>query len=55
MVWSATGDKAAKGWNGRTSNGNELPIGTYYYIVKFNVQAQGASWKPITGSVTIVK
>ena len=55
LVWSATGDKAAKGWNGRTSNGNELPIGTYYYIVKFNVQAQGASWKPITGSVTIVK
>lgn len=55
LVWSATGEKAAKGWDGRTNNGKELPIGTYYYVIKFNVQAQGANWKPITGSVTIVK
>lgn len=55
LVWSATGDKAAKGWDGKSNSGNELPIGTYYYIIKFNIQAQGANWKPITGSVTIVK
>jgi len=55
LVWSAKGDKAAKGWDGRTNSGNELPIGTYYYVVKFNVKAQGSSWKPLTGSVTIVK
>ncbi|MGE0078552.1 MAG: gliding motility-associated C-terminal domain-containing protein [Bacteroidales bacterium] len=55
LVWSAKGDKAVKGWNGRTNSGHELPIGTYYYVVKFNAKAQGASWKPVTGSVTIVK
>ena len=55
LVWSAKGDKAAKGWDGRTNSGNELPIGTYYYVVKFNVKAQGSNWKPLTGSVTIVK
>ncbi|BDX37378.1 hypothetical protein CYCD_07330 [Tenuifilaceae bacterium CYCD] len=55
LVWSAKGDEAAKGWNGKTNNGQELPIGTYYYVVKFNAKAQGSSWKPITGSVTIVK
>lgn len=55
LVWSAKGDDAAKGWNGRTNNGQELPIGTYYYIIKYNVNAQGSNWKPITGSVTIVK
>ena len=55
LVWSATGDQAAKGWDGKSNRGNELPIGTYYYIIKFNIQAQGVNWKPITGSVTIVK
>ncbi|MEW5845412.1 MAG: gliding motility-associated C-terminal domain-containing protein [Bacteroidota bacterium] len=55
LVWSATGDKAAKGWDGKSNNGKELPIGTYYYVIKFNIEAQGANWKPITGSVTIVK
>jgi len=55
LVWSAKGDDAAKGWNGRTNNGQELPIGTYYYIIKYNVNAQGSNWKPLTGSVTIVK
>ncbi|HPN21790.1 MAG TPA: gliding motility-associated C-terminal domain-containing protein, partial [Tenuifilaceae bacterium] len=55
LVWSAKGEKAAKGWDGRTNSGNELPIGTYYYVIKFNVKAQGSNWKPLTGSVTIVK
>ncbi|RPH32757.1 MAG: hypothetical protein EHM93_07980 [Bacteroidales bacterium] len=54
-VWSASGDKAAKGWNGRTDNGKELPIGTYYYVVKFNVNNSDGGWKPINGSITIVR
>ncbi len=55
LIWSATGDKAAKGWDGKSNSGNQMPIGTYYYVIKYNIDAQGANWKPITGSVTIVK
>lgn len=55
LVWSAKGDNAAKGWNGKTDKGNELPIGTYYYVIKFNVHTNDGKWKPITGSVTIVR
>ncbi len=54
-VWSASGDKAARGWNGKTDNGKELPIGTYYYVVKFNVNTSDGNWKPLTGSVTIIR
>lgn len=36
-------------WDGR-SNGKELPIATYYYIIEL-----GQNEKPISGSVTIVK
>jgi gliding motility-associated-like protein len=53
-VWSAKGKKAAEGWNGRTDTGKDLPIGTYYYIVKYNIQVSDG-WKPETGSVTIVR
>ena len=55
LVWSAKGDKAAKGWNGRTNKGNELPIGTYYYVIKFNINTKDGNWKPINGSITIVR
>jgi gliding motility-associated-like protein len=55
LVWSATGEKAAKGWNGKTNNGNELPIGTYYYVIKYNINTTDGKWKPITGSITIVR
>ncbi|NVO08324.1 MAG: gliding motility-associated C-terminal domain-containing protein [Bacteroidales bacterium] len=55
LVWSAKGDKAAKGWDGRTNGGNELPIGTYYYVIKYNIQTSSGNWKPITGSITIVR
>lgn len=36
-------------WDGRM-NGKELPIATYYYVIKLGQQE-----KPLTGSVTIVK
>ncbi|MBC5993405.1 gliding motility-associated C-terminal domain-containing protein [Pontibacter cellulosilyticus] len=36
-------------WNG-TKNGNALPVGAYYYIIKLD-----ATSAPISGSVTIVK
>jgi gliding motility-associated-like protein len=55
LVWSAKGDEAAKGWNGRTNKGNELPIGTYYYVIKFNIKTNDGKWKPINGSITIVR
>lgn len=55
LVWSATGDKAVRGWDGRTNNGKELPIGTYYYIVKYNIKTSDGNWKPETGSITIVR
>jgi gliding motility-associated-like protein len=55
LVWSARGDDAAKGWNGKSNSGKKMPIGTYYYVIKYNIDAQGANWKPITGSVTIVR
>ena len=55
LVWSAKGDDAAKGWNGRTNRGNELPIGTYYYVIKYNINTTDGKWSPITGSITIVR
>ncbi len=55
LVWSAKGDEAAKGWDGKTNNGKELPIGTYYYVVKFNIKTTDVNWKPETGSITIVR
>jgi len=36
-------------WDGKL-NGKDLPIGTYYYIIKLNPQS-----KPLNGSITILK
>jgi len=55
LVWSASGDNAIKGWNGRTNKGNELPIGTYYYVIKYNINTSDGKWTPVTGSITIVR
>ena len=39
-------------WNGKSQkNGNDLPIGSYYYIIKPNDGEQ----QPLTGTVTIVR
>lgn len=56
LVWSAKGEKIAQGWDGTARIGNApLPMGTYYYVIRFNVPDGGKSWKPISGSVTIVR
>lgn len=47
LVWRSTPGKHI--WNGR-SNGRDLPVGTYYYVIQL-----GATEKPITGYVTILK
>ncbi|MHC1703583.1 MAG: gliding motility-associated C-terminal domain-containing protein [Tenuifilaceae bacterium] len=55
LVWSASGAEAGRGWDGKTSNGKVLPIGTYYYVIKYNINTTDGKWKPITGSITIVR
>lgn len=56
-VWHAKADKVAEGWDGTSGGmygGAELPVGTYYYVIRFNIEGVN-SWKPISGSVTIVR
>jgi gliding motility-associated-like protein len=53
-IWEAKGSEAVKGWDGNNSRGNPYPTGTYYYVINFNV-AGSSGWKPISGSVTIVR
>ncbi|MCG8412484.1 MAG: gliding motility-associated C-terminal domain-containing protein, partial [Bacteroidales bacterium] len=38
-------------WDGSSSSGEELPSGTYYYIIILNAEG----FKPITGPITIVR
>lgn len=55
-VWTAKGGKVAEGWDGSASRGGTpMPTGTYYYVIRFNVPNAGQAWKPIAGSVTIVR
>lgn len=54
-VWVGSGDDLAKGWDGRTKGGNELPVGTYYYVIKYNAPSESGKWDPITGSITIIR
>ncbi len=50
QVYKQTGyDNSSKVWRG-TYNGNKLPSGTYYYIIKLNGHA-----KALTGTVTIIR
>ncbi len=54
LVWSAKGTEAKRGWNGKNRNGKDLPFGTYYYVINFNVQGS-TKWKPVSGSVNIIR
>ncbi|HUW06743.1 MAG TPA: gliding motility-associated C-terminal domain-containing protein [Williamwhitmania sp.] len=40
-----------KPWNGKAISGGDLPVGTYYYVIKFNKEGYG----PQVGSVTILR
>jgi gliding motility-associated-like protein len=31
-------------WHGQSNNGDELPVGTYYYIMKYQGSKQKAAW-----------
>jgi gliding motility-associated-like protein len=39
-----------EGWSGQTTDGDDLPMGTYFYILKKSPESEG-----IAGSVTIMK
>jgi gliding motility-associated-like protein len=48
---SIEGDYASSPWNG-TLNGEELPVGSYYYIIE---KAADGSIEPINGTITILR
>jgi hypothetical protein len=48
---STEGDYASSPWNG-TLNGEELPVGSYYYIIE---KAVDGSIEPINGTITILR
>ena len=48
---SIEGDYASSPWNG-TLNGEELPVGSYYYIIE---KAVDGSIEPINGTITILR
>jgi gliding motility-associated-like protein len=50
QLYSNVGYDSGSWWDGTTSNGKEVPVGTYYYIL---VPYPGA--KPISGNVTIIR
>ncbi len=54
-IWEGKGSDAHRGWDGNNSRGTPYPVGTYYYVVKYNVGGNSVGWKPVSGSVTIVR
>lgn len=51
-LWTSDKDYIDNPWDGKNSNGKDLKIGTYYYVIKFN-DAKGSP--DMAGSVTIVR
>jgi gliding motility-associated-like protein len=49
-VFHSRGYGADQEWDGKFK-GKDLPIGTYYYIIKIHE----TSYEPITGAVTIIR
>ena len=50
MVFETTGGNNYISWNGTSSNGNELPVGTYYYIIDLKTGDD-----PLSGPITIIR
>jgi gliding motility-associated-like protein len=50
LVYQARGYDESKYWDGTDMNGKELPMDSYYYMIKL-----GTGEKPIFGSVTIIR
>ena len=49
IVFESKGGEGYQGWDG-TSNGKEIPVGTYYYIIDLNTGDD-----PQTGPITIIR
>ena len=49
-IWESSSPNILN-WDGKY-NGNDLPIGTYYYIISF---VDDINKEPLTGPVTIVR
>ncbi|HPJ46663.1 MAG TPA: gliding motility-associated C-terminal domain-containing protein, partial [Tenuifilaceae bacterium] len=54
LIWSAKGTEIGDGWDGKNSNGKDYPVGTYYYVIDYNVEGT-TKWKSVSGSITIVR
>lgn len=50
LVYQTNGYDESKYWDGRDMNGKELPMDSYYYVIKL-----GTGEKPIYGTVTIIR
>ena len=49
MVFESKGGESYQPWDG-TNNGEELPVGTYYYIIDLNTDDE-----PQTGPITLIR
>jgi hypothetical protein len=50
MVWNSSG--MFRPWNGKDLGGRELPMDSYHYVIRLNVDGKVFLYK---GSVTIVR